>query len=428
MISNISNPLKQQTTSYKVVVPFFIYAAIIFLLSTVLLFFSGSSFMMHYFNPHELALTHLFALGWGTMIIIGAGHQMIPVLTGGKLYSNNLAILTFVIIGTGIPLLTGGFYFFAFGTAMLSGAILVTTGILFFTLNIFLTISKGKENVHAVFLFTSSLWLLLTALLGLSLVINFIFPFLKTDSLIYLPVHAHMGIIGWFLMLVIGVASRLIPLFLISKYTSTKILWTIFFLLNIGLIGFIVDSLFFNSELRFKAYAILIIAGIILFAYYCYKAFRQRIRRSIDPQLKLSMVAVIMMFIPALVMGLILLMTNQPGNDFRLFHLYGFAIFIGWITAMILGMTFKTFPFIIWNKVYAGKSSKGSTPSPKDLFSGKLFQLMFVLYVSGFFLSGIAIYIKKLILIQSGALFLIIAALLYCINIFKIAFQKPKMI
>jgi hypothetical protein len=48
---------------------------------------------------------------------------------------------------------------------------------------------------------------------------------------------------------------------------------------------------------------------------------------------------------------------------------YGFIIFFGWITAIILGMTFKTLPFIVWNKVYHQQAGKGKTPNPKDLFS-----------------------------------------------------------
>src|ERR1035437_4713575 len=99
----------QTTTSYKVVLPFYGYAAISFVVLCLLLFFSAGSFSGHYFQPDILALTHIATLGWGTMIILGAGHQLIPVLIESKLYSNMLAYLTFIFVGSGIPLLVYAF-------------------------------------------------------------------------------------------------------------------------------------------------------------------------------------------------------------------------------------------------------------------------------------------------------------------------------
>ena len=53
----------------------------------MLLLTSSSAFTDHYFSAHILAITHLMALGSGTMIILGASHQLVPVLIEGKLYN-----------------------------------------------------------------------------------------------------------------------------------------------------------------------------------------------------------------------------------------------------------------------------------------------------------------------------------------------------
>ena len=63
-----------KNTSHKVVLPFYIYGALSFLAATILLVFSTPAFTQHYFHPHTLAITHAMALGWGTMIILGASH------------------------------------------------------------------------------------------------------------------------------------------------------------------------------------------------------------------------------------------------------------------------------------------------------------------------------------------------------------------
>src|SRR5665213_1574716 len=114
-----------KNTSYKVVLPFYLYAGISLLVATILLIFSTPAFFQHYFHPHTLAITHIMALGWGTMMILGASHQLVPVLIEGKLYSNTLAYLSFAFAAIGIPLLVIGFYNFDFGWPAQWGAIFI---------------------------------------------------------------------------------------------------------------------------------------------------------------------------------------------------------------------------------------------------------------------------------------------------------------
>src|SRR5690606_31345927 len=93
-IAGTNSPIKN--TSYKVVLPFYGYAALSFLIATILILTNTSAFTKHYFNPQTLAITHTMALGWGTMIILGASHQLFPVMIEGKLHSNLLAYLSFI--------------------------------------------------------------------------------------------------------------------------------------------------------------------------------------------------------------------------------------------------------------------------------------------------------------------------------------------
>ena len=101
MFSSNSNTHLIKNTSYKVVLPFYVYAALSLLAGCILLFISSGAFTEHYFHPQTLAITHIMALGWGTMMILGAGHQLLPVLIEGKLFSNTLAHLSFVFASAG---------------------------------------------------------------------------------------------------------------------------------------------------------------------------------------------------------------------------------------------------------------------------------------------------------------------------------------
>jgi cbb3-type cytochrome oxidase subunit 1 len=115
----------QKTTSYRIVLPFYLYAALAFLVACIMLLLFNDALQFHHFNPKTLAITHIMALGWGTMIILGASYQLVPVLIEGKLYSNFMAYLSFAFAGSGIPLLVYGFYSFDMGLAMQLGGILI---------------------------------------------------------------------------------------------------------------------------------------------------------------------------------------------------------------------------------------------------------------------------------------------------------------
>ena len=426
MFGPTGNTSLVKNTSHKVVVPFYVYAAVSLLAATILLLTSTGAFTQHYFHPYTLAITHAMALGWGTMVILGASHQLVPVLIESKLYSNALAYASFVLAAIGIPLLVYGFFTFDMGAAAQWGGILVNASIVCYLVNLLLSISQSKkENVHAVFVFTAAVWLFITTLVGLLLVYNFTFNFLPQDSVHYLSLHAHLGIVGWFLLLVIGVGSRLIPMFLISKYNNPRLLWVIYYIINIALAAFIFIFIYAGKQTLFIMPVIAVAIALVLFAFYCYNAYKQRIRKKVDDQMKVSMLSVVMMLLPVLLLLGIIIILLYTGGDQQLVLLYGFSIFFGWITAIIFGMTFKTLPFIIWNKLYHHRAGLGKTPNPKELFSDKVFKAMSVCYLAGFVLFSAGIYTSIIIVLQTGSVLLLLAALLYNWNIIKMLFHKP---
>lgn len=416
-----------KNTSYKVVLPFYIYAALSFLFACLLLFTSSATFTQHYFHPQILAVTHTMALGWGTMMILGASHQLLPVLIEGKLFSNILAYLSFVLAAVGIPHLIYSFYTFNLTWPAQCGGILINAAIVCYLVNIAISLARSRhENVHAVFVFTAGLWLLLTTAMGLLLVFNFTLNVMPKNSLQYLSLHAHSGIVGWFLLTVIGVGSRLIPMFLISKYSNTKLLWFIYALINTGLICFIIINIYFQNTTFYLFPMAAIITALLLFAYYCTKAYRQRIRRQVDEQMKISLLSVSMMVLPIIFLIISVVLFFYSKENTQLVLLYGFSVFFGWITAIIFGMTFKTLPFIVWNKVYHLKAGLGKTPNPKDLFSGKIFKVMGITYLAGFVLFSAGILFFNWLLLKSAAFLLLLAAVLYNWNVFKIVLHKPR--
>ncbi|MBL7696983.1 MAG: cytochrome C oxidase subunit I [Chitinophagaceae bacterium] len=426
MFSQKSNTGPVKNPSHNVVLPFYIYAALAFAVSTALLFTSSGYFSQHYFQPKILAITHTMALGWGTMIILGSSYQLLPVLIERKLYSNILAHLSFLFAGIGIPMLVCGFYTFNMRWPAQYGALLIDVAIILYLVNVVASFAKSKqENIHALFMLTAGIWLFITILIGSLLVYNFTYNFLPKDSLHYLSLHAHLGIAGWFLLLVMGVGTRLIPMFLVSGYNNKKILWWMYGLTNAGLISFAFSFLYFPSKHIYLIDVSFIAIAVLLFVYYCRKAYLTRIRRQTDAQMKVSLLAVIMMVVPLLFLVAIISILMFTATDINLVTAYGFTIFFGWLTAIILGMTFKTLPFIIWNKTYHARAGLGRTPNPKDLFSAGLFNGMALCYLTGFVCFVFGIMTVNPLALKGGAALLICCAFLYNANVAKLIFHKP---
>lgn len=412
-------------TSYKIVLPFYAYAALAFLAATILLLRSPGIFTGHFFQPGILAITHTMALGWGTMIILGASHQLVPVLTENALFSTRLGSCSFFPAAFGIPLLVYAFYTFRLGWEAQAGGTAVVVSVVCFVINLWMTISKGKsDNVQAIFMLTASIWLLLGTATGLALLCNFTAPFLSRGALAYLPLHAHIGIVGWFLLLVIGVGSRLIPLFLISKYSNERILWWIYLFLNGGLISFIV--LFGLGRHLYAIPAAAVGMGLLLFSYYCYRCYRARLRKKVEAPLKVSLASIGIMAVPLLILIAGIGVAAARDTDHRLPLIYGFLIFFGWITGIILGMTFKTLPFIIWNKVYRSRTGAVPTPNPKHLVKEGLFKAMMGTWMAGLLVFAAGIWLQGIFLLRIGAGFLAVAALSYNYQVFTLLIYKEK--
>jgi hypothetical protein len=428
MFPAIADTTTIKATSHKVVLPFYVYAAVSFLAAVVLLFFSATNFTQSYFHPHVLAITHIMTLGWGTMIILGASHQLVPVMIEGALYSNKLAWISFLFAAVGIPILVSGFYFFNLVIAKWGGSFVVIA-VIAYIINLAYSMAKSKhENVHAVFVFTASLWLLATTVFGLLLLYNFTYPVMQSNSFDYLALHAHIGIIGWFLLLITGVGSRLIPMFLISKYNSPTKLWTIYGFINAGLLSFVFFFLYVRNHLLLLIPAVLVTAGIVLFGNFCYKAYKERLRKKVDEQMKISLFSVMLLALPMLLAFVLIFVLLILGNrNIALSTTYGFVIFFGWITAIILGMTFKTLPFIIWNKVYHRLAGKGKTPSPKDLFNDKIFHWMSLSYIAGLVVFAVGILMQLAFILKTGAALLLSTAILYNWNVLLLIKHKPSL-
>ncbi len=406
------------------ILPFYATGAIIFFVLCVLMLISANSFTLHYFSPHLLTIVHLAALGWGSMVIFGAAHQLLPVICEQDLYSAPLASASWYTLTSGMALLTYSFWDFRTGVLMITGGSLVVLSTILFCMNVLATSRICKRySVQKLFISSSSVWLLFTGSVGLLLAINLAHPFFGKDHLHILKLHAHAGLAGWFLQLITGVSTKLVPMFLLGKTKKEKLLLWAFVFQNSGLVLFLADGYFLGSSPRFIFYALMVLVGIAFWLAYLYDAYKVRVRKKVELLMKHTLISFICLVIAALLVPVVYF---AKGPQWTI--LYGTFLFMGWITSIILGKTFKTLPFIVWNDHYKHLSGKVKVPLPKHLYDEALIIWQFGFFIAALVSLAIAIVLQQLWIIRIALGLWVIVATLYCYNVGKVLMHKTKIL
>jgi len=404
------------------ILPFYATGALAFFILCVLMLLSADSFTHHYFSPHLLTIVHIAALGWGTMIIFGAAHQLLPVICERDLYSPRLASFSWYTLTTGVALLTFCFWEFRTGWGMIAGGSLILLSAIMYLTNVLLTSSVCQRySISKLFISSSAFWLLFTVVVGVLLAINLAFPFFDRNHLDILKLHAHAGLAGWFLQLITGVSVKLVPMFLLGKSKKDNLLKYAFTFQNAGLILFLLDGYFVGISMRLLLYALLVLAGVVCWLIYLQDAYKNRVRKKVELLMKHTFVSFLCLVIAILLIPLVWF-SNGP----HITILYGCFIFMGWITGIILGKTFKTLPFIVWNGHYKHLSGKVKVPLPKHLYDENLITWQFWIFIGALILLAIAIVLQQLWLIRIALGGWVVLSAVYGFNVAKTLLHKSK--
>ncbi len=410
--------------SSKIIVPHFIAGGVSFLVVALLLVFSNNELLTAYFDNKLIAITHITILGWASMMVFGALYQLIPVVYETSLYSEKLASVTFWLFIISVIALSYSFWVGSYAELLFYASLMMFTSLLLFIVNLHLTYKKtAKPNIQSKFINTGIYWLAATELLGTTIALDFSYHFLPKVHLHYLKIHAHLGLIGWFLMLIIGAASILIPMFMISHNLNEKKLNRAYYFINIGLLLVSIDWLFVHTNYFIYLYWVIFAIGLGFFLSYVYDAYSTRLRRKLDVGLKYTIIAIAVLIVP-LFLGLFLIYQGTPANFTAL---YGFGILFGVISMLIFGQTYKTLPFIVWLDKYQEFVGKHKTPLPRELYSEKLADYQFYAYLVALILLASGMAIKQALLLQLGSGLLVVVATMNLWNILKMVNHKTTL-
>lgn len=409
---------------HKMVERHFLWASMFLMSAIGVLNVFPELLQQHYFSPKLLAITHVIVLAVLTQVIMGVSAQLIPVFFQVPLFKPawvNLAQITWVF---GVFILVYAFWTFQTGWLMLMGGVLIViSGGLYFT-NMLMSIQHSKvKNEGNLFIHTSFYWLLLTLIIGFMLAVQLFNPWLKGNILNWLKVHAHLGLVGWFLQMILGCAIRLIPMFLVTKIGYTPLLKVAYPLFNVALLIAIFSKLSNNSYL-FYGSGLLVIVSVILIWIYLLFQYKNRIRPKVDSGMSITFWS--LMNLGILVIPLFIYTSVFHKGNENVDIVYVFVFVGGFMLGMLMGLTYKILPFLVWMRIYENTQSSAKRKMPAELFSSRLAWLQGGVFFLAMLITAISILLSSDIGVRIGLSGMFLGSLLYTklvLNLYQLSLQ-----
>jgi hypothetical protein len=320
----------------------------------------------YHYNQYVIATTHLFVLGFICTVVMGAMYQLVPVALETRLHSVRLARWQYIAHTVGFAGMVWMFWKWDMKEVGHFASVLAL-GVGWFVYNMVRTLrSIPRWNAVAFGIASSLAWLSLTILAGLSLAATKCWTFSPFDTVAAMHAHAHLGVAGVFLILIVAVSFKLVPMFALSELQSPRrAAWSLG-LLNAGLLG-AVTTILLQSALKFF-FALVIVAGLVVYAVELRAILRARKRRSLDWGLK-SFLTALGLLVPLSIIGTALAWPGLPLTEFtgQLENLYGFLALVAVVGFAILGMLCKIVPFLVWYHSYSAHIGRAKVPSLGDM-------------------------------------------------------------
>jgi len=372
----------------------------------------------NYLSPHVAGVTHLFTLGWLTTTIFGALYQLLPVALGAPIRWPRIGHASFWTFAPGAGL-------FACGVADSSmvlnhiGIGLVTVGVVLGVTNIAATLPRARSrDVTWAAIALAVTFLSSTLVLGLVLLHNLHSGFIAAARVRVLATHLHVAIVGWALIMIVGVSHRLLPMFLLAHGADTR--WSRRALAFLAA-GVPVLALGINlswSSITWLA-LVLLELGVACFIRQAYAFYRVRVRKRIDVGMRFVAAAVTFLATAGL-LGPFLLARGTSAT--RLATTYVLVGLLGGIVMYVVGFFYKIVPLLAWTVRYGGRMNKPGVPTVAEMYSQRLAVVQLGVMPAGLVVLALSVMFGSAPGAYLGAFLFLAGVLLFAGQIIRMAF------
>ena len=411
----------EQAPPISVPFRFFLSAPIFLVLAAGVLLWRGPEVLKSRLSLPALAVTHLFTLGFMSMVMAGALMQLLPVVAGASIARPRvIAAITHTGLSVGTLSLAAGFLF---GASWLFKAGAIALGIGFAVFIGAGAVSLWQSHVksdttRAIRLAVLSLFM--TIIFGIILAASFGWGSALLDGAIP-ELHPAWGLLGWAGLLTIGVAYQVVPMFqitpkypvLMTKYLAVAALlllalWSIALWLNNGV----------RSPLV-VACALALAAGYTAFA--AMTMVLQQRRRRHQPDVTLDFWRVGMGSLIGANAAWVLCLAWPQNLPSTVEVLIGLLALFGFAGSIISGMLYKIMPFLVWFHLQSMTGAGRIVPNMKQILGESDQRLQFRVHVAALALLLAAVAWPAM-LVYPAAPALGAAGVLLEVNLLKVLF------
>lgn len=371
-----------------------------------------------FFLPRVAAVVHLFTLGWIMLSIFGALCQFLPVAIDRTIRWQRLAHVTFALEATGVAVFTVALVT-STEHGLHAGAVLVGTAFLLGAINLVATLAGATTRSLTWWaLAGASLFLAITPIFGVVLAINLHANVLGAARFATIARHVHVAIGGVVLLVMVGVAHKLLPMFLLAHGVGTRWARAAVVLLFIGAL---VLALPIGGMIGMRAGATLLGGGLLAFLLQALSYYRHRIRRHIDPGMRL--VAAGLVGLAATLVAAPFALAAGLANP-RLLVIYHLLL-IGAVSLFVAGHYYKIVPFLIWYHRFGPLVGLRPVPRVHELYSGAVASVVVALLVAGWIglVAGVALASPGVV--RASALVFAAGAVVEAVAVASIARRRP---
>ncbi len=390
-------PPFQIPTRFFLTAPLYLIAA-----ACLLIFYDGFEFL-NPSSPVSVALVHLFSLGFMANVMFGALLQMLPVVVGVRYRAvKGFSFGIYLLLNVGTIALVMGFltqqsHFFMIGGTFL----LLSIGT--FALTTLVLLMGARFASGSVWAMRISLFALFIALLfGVHMAIGFGLGKIGEGYELFKWLHINFAFFGWILLLIIGVAFQVVPMFWVTKpyppfcqkFVLPLVAFGLLLLAFVGLFGFKAPSWLLATPF---------LIALFSFSTITFRRLKDRKRKLQDTAVWYWIIGMISLLAGALIW--IASMVFLFEAETLLVVIFGH----GFVVSVISGMLYKIIPFLAWFHL----SGMGimEVPTIRDFIPKHLEKIQLGLYLVSFASILLSITIDERLFVASGV-FLSLSALL----------------
>lgn len=378
----MSSPFQpNQSLPMNLIVPFFLLAPIGVIAAGLLALGSGPETFIAINAGRTVAITHALVIGWVSTMMMGACYQLGPVVLGGQIASKRLIRAHLLLHGVAIVLFAGSLAALEVRWAGFGGSLLYVSMALFLINVMRALFTAPAWSIPRAYLVASTLFLAIAATFGLTYVGNLEhhwFPITPGR----LAAHAHLGLVGWIGLTLMGVSYQLIPMFNVAHRVKPRFAYPALFTTSGALVLFAVVMMADPSRDVRLLLAALLAIGPVLWAIDQFRILAGRAKRRMDIQGRATVVS-----LAFLGLTLVLSVGAAWGMPFgtedepaRWPIAYAVAGIVGWGGTSIIANSYKIVPFLIWYHRYQPRMGQEPVPMIHDISNGRVAMGVLVLH------------------------------------------------